>query len=118
MIFQCLIYGMVYFALSTCLVEWITMKICSIIQTQKIMIDWILSFKDALAFRTSHYFISHVAMATLMSAGSVNKTKIVEPRIVEAPISLKEVIISWNIPMHRWLKKCKFFLSILPYFRN
>jgi hypothetical protein len=32
---------------------------------------------------------------------------VTEPHNIEVPRSLAEVVISWNIPMHKWLKQCK-----------
>ena len=39
---------------------------------------------------------------------------VTEPHNIEVPRSLVDVVVSWNIPMHKWLKKCKFnFRNIL-----
>ena len=71
-----------------------------------------------MSFRASHYFVSYVGEATAVAAGfgstkegiSVhwNGMQITQPHNIEVPRSLLDVVVSWNIPMHRWLKTCEF----------
>ena len=75
--------------------------------------QWTSAYRDAMSFRAGHYFISFISMATAVAAGfgSTNtghwEIFITEPLNIEVPRSLSEVVVSWNIPMHKWLKKCK-----------
>ncbi|KAJ8683177.1 hypothetical protein QAD02_018969 [Eretmocerus hayati] len=66
---------------------------------------WMVAFRDALGFRTSHYFISFTSSALLLTGGySLTNTLVTKPLEIEVPRSLVQVVISWNIPMHNWLK--------------
>lgn len=67
---------------------------------------WFLAYRDALSFRTSHYFVSYLSEATAITAGIETMT-VTRPFQIELPRSLVEVVINWNIPMHTWLKTCK-----------
>ncbi|CAO1425441.1 unnamed protein product [Diamesa hyperborea] len=78
--------------------------------------DYILfvPYRDALTFRTSHYFISFMSATMVLIAGieeAPNKCSttvlgfhITRPFDIEFPRSLVPVVVSWNIPMHLWLK--------------
>ena len=72
-----------------------------------------------MSFRSSHYFVSFIAEAAAVASGfgcSVRgydvggpvtwSYQVVEPHNIEVPRSLLDVVVSWNKPMHRWLKKC------------
>ena len=74
---------------------------------------WLLAYRDAISFRTSHYYVSFISEASLIAAGFgciVSGTQIVwqytvtQPYTIEVPRSLAEVVVGWNLPMHRWLK--------------
>ncbi|XP_034935866.1 protein-serine O-palmitoleoyltransferase porcupine [Chelonus insularis] len=70
---------------------------------------WLLAYRDALSFRTSHYFISYLSATLLIIGGSTpsslsSLTTITRPIDIEMPRSLVQVVISWNVPMHTWLK--------------
>lgn len=66
---------------------------------------WLLAYRDALSFRMSHYFISSLSSSFLLLGGfSENLISITKPMEIEFPRSLVQVVISWNIPMHTWLK--------------
>ncbi|XP_012234703.1 protein-serine O-palmitoleoyltransferase porcupine isoform X2 [Linepithema humile] len=85
--------------------------------TQWIFVDnswkWLMAYRDALSFRTSHFFISYVASALLVFAGfPLSSSTIVKPLYIEFPRSLVQVVIYWNIPMHYWLKTYIFRPSI------
>lgn len=72
-----------------------------------------VAFRDALSFRTSHYFICFTASSIMLIGGyPLSLTVITKPWEIEVPRSLVQVVVSWNIPMHNWLKTCEFNLSI------
>lgn len=83
---------------------------------------FLVSYRDAFSFRTSHYFISYLAETGMLAAGfhtSSNKNKlwnfdIVHPISVEFPTSLSVVATKWNIPMHQFLKYY-IYLPLKPY---
>ena len=57
-----------------------------------------------------------MATAVASGFGSVANTArwevdIAQPHNIEVPRSLVDVVVSWNIPMHKWLKKCKYITS-------
>ena len=87
-----------------------------------------------MSFRASHYFVSYVGEASAVAAGfgasskegapitksssptggvigggvvHWNGVQITQPHDIEVPRSLLDVVVSWNIPMHKWLKTCK-----------
>ena len=54
-----------------------------------------------------------MATAVASGFGSVANTArwevdIAQPHNIEVPRSLVDVVVSWNIPMHKWLKKCEY----------
>ncbi|XP_073829631.1 protein-serine O-palmitoleoyltransferase por [Musca autumnalis] len=75
---------------------------------------WYRTYMDALSVRCSHYFISFLSHATLLTniwphspilvGGSSTALRIVKPLEIELPRSLAMAIRNWNIPMHIWLK--------------
>lgn len=80
-----------------------------------------------MSFRASHYFVSYVGEAVAVAAGfgrgdpkggrddpadgtaagGWNGVLITKPHDIEVPRSLLDVVVSWNVPMHRWLKTCE-----------
>lgn len=82
----------------------------------------LVPYRDALTFRTSHYFISFMSATMVLIAGieeAPNKSAttvlgfhITRPFDIEFPRSLVPVVVSWNIPMHLWLKNCKFDINL------
>lgn len=87
-------------------------------------IRWLPAYRDALSFRTSHYFITFLSQAVMTAAGFTdyrfipkqNKDTLsykflgplfVNPYNIEIPRSLVTVVTNWNFPMHYWLKTCK-----------
>lgn len=73
------------------------------------------TYRDALVFRCSHYFISYMSSAILLISGIESRQtsellgfEVTKPLDVELPRSLIPVVISWNIPIHLWVKTCKF----------
>lgn len=79
-------------------------------------LKWIVAYRAALSFRSSHYFISFMSQAVISAAGvgssnsvsSVIGEQVTRPLEVEMPRSLNIAVVSWNIPMHIWLKKYVF----------
>ncbi|KAK6061103.1 hypothetical protein COOONC_01233 [Cooperia oncophora] len=55
----------------------------------------------AQSFRTSHYFVSILSEGLALLSGM--KLSTCSPFSVEVPRSLVEVVVAWNIPMHRFL---------------
>ncbi|EFA11115.1 protein-serine O-palmitoleoyltransferase porcupine [Tribolium castaneum] len=80
---------------------------------------WLIAYKEAFAFRTSHYFISYLAEVGMIAAGFTNSSKrdslnqyrfvITEPLEIEFPSSLSIVVKKWNQPMHDFLKKYVYY---------
>lgn len=80
---------------------------------------WLAAYRDAMSFRASHYFVSFLSEASAVAAGFGYKppdssstrsrweVPVTEPHNIEVPRSLVDVVVSWNIPMHKWLKQCK-----------
>jgi porcupine-like protein len=69
-----------------------------------------------MSFRMSHYFICYFCQSICFlnqfeyknqNKNSIdNSNKIARPYFIEIPRSLSDVVANWNIPMHKWLKKC------------
>uniref|UniRef100_A0A5S6R5U5 NUC153 domain-containing protein n=1 Tax=Trichuris muris TaxID=70415 RepID=A0A5S6R5U5_TRIMR len=77
----------------------------------------LVAFRDAQAFRSSHYFVSFLSQTSALLAGytfSLEKPSdstifaIVDPLRCELPRSLVDVVVSWNRSMHLFLKKYVF----------
>merc|ERR550517_1921471 len=78
---------------------------------------WRLAYRDAMSFRASHYFVSFMSEASVIAAGFgahcmgthiLWHYTVTQPHNIEVPRSLVEVVVSWNLPMHRWLKQYVF----------
>ncbi|XP_064473674.1 protein-serine O-palmitoleoyltransferase porcupine-like [Ornithodoros turicata] len=71
-------------------------------------LKWPAAYRDALAFRFSHYFISFLSETSAVVAGVSRDgswdLSISSPKDVEVPRSLVCVVIHWNRSMHTWLK--------------
>lgn len=71
---------------------------------------WFTSYRDALSFRTSHYFVSYLSEVTSILSGyttttfNIDELSVSRPDFIEFPRSLINVVVYWNIPMHNWLK--------------
>lgn len=77
-------------------------------------LSYIVTYRDALIFRCSHYFISFMSSAALLISGIDCETtsevlgyQVTKPFDIELPRSLIPVVISWNIPIHLWIKTCE-----------
>ena len=80
-----------------------------------------MAFRDAASFRFSHYFVSYLSEGTALLSGvwsigcirgngastAGGELTVCSSVQVEAPRSLVEVVMHWNIPIHTWLKQCK-----------
>lgn len=103
---------------------------------------WWIAYRDAMSFRASHYFVSYVGEASAVAAGfgasskegapitkssstggviggggvvHWNGVQITQPHNIEVPRSLLDVVVSWNIPMHKWLKTYCFKTTLRRY---
>ncbi|XP_072402265.1 protein-serine O-palmitoleoyltransferase porcupine [Diabrotica undecimpunctata] len=76
---------------------------------------WLISYREAMSFRTSHYFISFLSEASMLAAGFKSskiwhepkkwRYEVVDPIKTEFPTALAIVVTRWNRPMHEFLKK-------------
>ncbi|XP_070490733.1 protein-serine O-palmitoleoyltransferase porcupine [Chironomus tepperi] len=74
-------------------------------------VRFFVTYRDALIFRCSHYFVSFMSVACLIISGIDYRTssdlfgyQVTRPLDIELPRSLVPVVISWNIPIHLWIK--------------
>ncbi|KAJ1530547.1 hypothetical protein ONE63_005435 [Megalurothrips usitatus] len=81
---------------------------------------WWVAYRDALSFRSSHYFVSFVSEASAVVSGFGRNSDddwnipVTKPHLIEIPRSLVQVVVYWNMPMHHWLKTYVFRTTI-PY---
>lgn len=70
--------------------------------------SWIVAIRDALSVRFSHYFVCFMSEVTSTLCGFYSEEgvsiEVTNPMKIEIPRSLVEVVINWNISMHRWLR--------------
>ena len=59
----------------------------------------------------SHYFVSYLSESSALLAG-IKVGSVSEPYNIELPRSLVQVVVYWNMPMHYWLKTCKFLTNV------
>ena len=77
---------------------------------QEVQGKWMHAYIDAMSFRTNHYFTCYIAQASALASGFDNQSSlVVNPFRIELPRSLAQVAVSWNRPMHQWLKQCKVY---------
>ncbi|KAL1227518.1 Protein-serine O-palmitoleoyltransferase porcupine [Trichinella spiralis] len=97
-------YGFLFLIYSSCLSWWLFPNRLRTINR------WIIAFRDAQSFRTSHYFICFVSQTCALLAGfewhhETNPLHlVVEPLQCEWPRSLVNLVVSWNRPFHSFLK--------------
>lgn len=91
--------GLMFLTLSTCWTHYIFDE--SFLEHSS---QWVPAYRDALSYRSSHYFVSFLSGATCTIAGVSSSIRVAEPQHIELPRSLVEVVTHWNIPMHFWLK--------------
>ncbi|XP_045506615.1 protein-serine O-palmitoleoyltransferase porcupine [Colias croceus] len=100
-----LFLAMIFLILSNCIVPWFI---------EDNSMKWLIAYRDAQAFRMSHYFVSSMSVVSMVSAGfgltndCHSEIDITKPYFIELPRSLVQVVIFWNIPMHQWLKNYVF----------
>lgn len=72
------------------------------------------SFGVAQSFRFSHYFMCWLSVGSAIASGAMNGM-LTDCISIEWPRSLVDVVVSWSIPMHRFLQKCYFFhIMVIP----
>lgn len=87
--------------LSNCFVPWYISDDSS---------KWMLAYRDAQSFRASHYFVSIMSQAFMISGCYGDQSdggwsvRVTDPAQIELPRSLVQVVVFWNLPMHQWLK--------------
>uniref|UniRef100_A0A915D736 Protein-serine O-palmitoleoyltransferase porcupine n=1 Tax=Ditylenchus dipsaci TaxID=166011 RepID=A0A915D736_9BILA len=62
-------------------------------------------YTTAQSYRTSHYFVSYFAMFTAYISGFGDAAETTKWSKVEWPSSMSDVVVYWNMPMHRFLHK-------------
>lgn len=90
--------SVIFFVISVCFLEWLIPEESNVL--------WLV-YRNAMLFRFGHYFVSYLSEVTSVLSGfGGNKWEFVvaKPLSLELPYSLVQVVINWNIPMHRWLK--------------
>ncbi|XP_043192605.1 protein-serine O-palmitoleoyltransferase porcupine-like [Amphibalanus amphitrite] len=100
-----LVAGLLFMSISTCWLNYL-------LPDRTVLITvWIVAYREALAFRCSHYFVSFVSQAAATISGISGavwspggELLVSRPTAIEAPRSLVEVVVNWNLPMHYWLK--------------
>ncbi|XP_014256500.1 protein-serine O-palmitoleoyltransferase porcupine [Cimex lectularius] len=94
-IFMSFLKSLIFFTLSVCILEWVVPDN----STQ----PWLI-YRNAMSFRVSHYFVSYVSETSALFSGYVKRIDVSKPMSIEIPHSLVEVVVYWNLPLHRWLK--------------
>ncbi|XP_046438427.1 protein-serine O-palmitoleoyltransferase porcupine-like [Daphnia pulex] len=100
-ILRAFILSLIFLTISACFTLWLIPSGSS---------KWLLAYRDAMSFRSSHYFVSYLSELTALAAGIDTSTTerwtvtVTRPWHIELPRSLVEVVIHWNVPMHTWLK--------------
>ncbi|KAF0752851.1 protein-serine O-palmitoleoyltransferase porcupine [Aphis craccivora] len=108
-----IIISLLCFVLSICVVDWLFSQHLSTNNKSNSIINIFLTmYKQALEFRTGHYFVAYAStvFATVCGYHSEYNSEILvtRPLIMEWPRSLLHVVVHWNAPMHFWLKKYVF----------
>jgi porcupine-like protein len=81
---------------------------------------WWIAYRDALSFRSSHYFVCFLSEASAIMSGFGHhedepwSLSVARPQFIEIPRSLVQVVVYWNVPMHNWLKNCEYRGDRLP----
>lgn len=68
---------------------------------------FLTAYKQALEFRMSHYFICYLSTFQMQLGTPKQADTVVDFWSIEAPLSTKAVVRAWNMPMHRFLKRCE-----------
>ncbi|XP_076067998.1 protein-serine O-palmitoleoyltransferase por [Oratosquilla oratoria] len=93
-IVRSLFWSLFFLLNSTCMTMWLIPDTA---------FRWARAYRDALSYRSSHYFVSYLSEASA-NIGGLQLNGVAQPQHVEVPRSLVEVVIYWNMPMHHWLK--------------
>lgn len=89
---------------SDCLLDYVVDRLEYYQETYNICTPLVIFFR-AQQFRFSHYSFCYLTLSMLsLWANPVETFKICNILKVEWPRSLVQVVISWNIPMHIWLR--------------
>jgi len=101
------------FVLSICILDWLFNQYLYGNENSYIINNTFLTmYKQALEFRTSHYFVAYASAVFAIICGYHSKYNseilVTRPMTIEWPQSLLHVVVYWNTPMHYWLKKYVF----------
>ena len=110
----CLTYGMIALLASNCFIQFLVTEFIEPLISFNLynflpesvavaLHKLLVSYFVALQFRSSHYFICFVTEASLSFWGS--DMEVARPGCIEFPRSLVDVVISWNIPFHVWIRR-------------
>lgn len=78
---------------------------------------WMSSYQSAVSFHFSHFYICYLSQVTCMISGIGKMSDknavwsnfvVVKPLSVVVPFSMLNLVVDWNIPMSKWLKKYVF----------
>uniref|UniRef100_A0A0N4WQ64 Aa_trans domain-containing protein n=1 Tax=Haemonchus placei TaxID=6290 RepID=A0A0N4WQ64_HAEPC len=103
---KAILHSMVLVAVAFCFLSY-SSCIGILLPDGSILTDYI----TAQSFRTSHYFVCMLSEGLVLLSGI--KLSTCSPLSVEVPRSLVEVVVAWNIPMHRFLHTCKLYTIAL-----
>lgn len=105
-ILKSLILSLIFMIISNCIVSYLIVEDSN---------KWLIAFKEAFSFRSSHYFVCYLSEASMLAAGYKNakiwyspdewRYFITDPLNIEFPKALSLVVTHWNRPMHDFLKK-------------
>ncbi|KAL6743544.1 hypothetical protein Aduo_016571 [Ancylostoma duodenale] len=101
------LYGTVLVVIAICLLIY-SSCMTIVVPEDSVFTDYF----TAQSFRTSHYFVSFLSQGLLALSGL--RLAVCSPLSVEFPRSLVEVVITWNIPMHRYLHSYV-YVNVIPY---
>ncbi|KAL4135728.1 hypothetical protein QTP88_007323 [Uroleucon formosanum] len=107
------IISLLCFVLSICVVDWLfNQYLLTNNKSNSIINIFLTMYKQALEFRTGHYFIAYASTVFAIVCGYHSEYNseilVTRPLIMEWPRSLLHVVVHWNAPMHYWLKKYVF----------
>lgn len=94
-----LVYAMITLVCSNCLLG----SFESYVQD----VPFVYMYFQALSFRQSNYFICYLSQF-ILNLNQTEEILVVKQIPIELPRSMLNVATNWNLPMHFWLKKCKF----------
>lgn len=111
---SCLLCGIVALLASNCMIQFLVTEFVEPLISFKLytflpesvaaaLHKFLISYFVALQFRSSHYFICFTTEASFSFWGS--NLQVARPSIIELPRSLVDVVISWNIPFHLWIRR-------------